>query len=177
MSRVLAYTSPARGHLYPLMSILLQLRESGHDVAVRTLASEVPLVREQGLSAEPIDPRIEAIPLDDWHSRSATKALAASVRGSSSRAEFDAADLAAAIRAEEPDAVIVDVNSWGASAAAERWGGPWASFCPCPAPLRSHDVPPFGPGMGRRGAPSAGSATGSRAPSCEARSSGRCWRP
>ena len=34
MSRVLAYTSPARGHLYPLTPILLELRDRGHDVSV-----------------------------------------------------------------------------------------------------------------------------------------------
>ena len=152
MSRVLAYTSPARGHLYPLTPILLDLARRGHDVSVRTLASEVPLLRGLGLSAEPIDARVEAIELDDWHSRSATKALAASVRGFTARSAYDAPDLAAAIRADEPDAVIVDINSWGALAAAEQWGGPWAAFCPYPMALRSPDAPPFGPGL----APAAG---------------------
>jgi hypothetical protein len=35
----------------------------------------------------------------------------------------------------------------GALAAAERWAGPWAAFCPYPLALRSPDVPPFGPGL------------------------------
>src|SRR5687767_6770792 len=38
MARVLAYTSPARGHLFPLTPILDELRERGHEVALRTLA-------------------------------------------------------------------------------------------------------------------------------------------
>ena len=63
------------------------------------------------------------------------------------RAEFDAPDLSGAIRDEDPDAVIVDINSWGAMAAAERWGSPWAVFCPYPLALRSSQVPPFGPGL------------------------------
>ena len=29
----------------------------------------------------------------------------------------------------------------------EAWAGPWAMFCPYPLPLRSADVPPFGPGL------------------------------
>jgi MGT family glycosyltransferase len=63
------------------------------------------------------------------------------------RAEFDATDLREAIDGDRPDAVLVDVNSWGAAAAAEQWGGPWATFCPYPIALRSPQVPPFGPGL------------------------------
>jgi hypothetical protein len=43
MAGVLAYTSPARGHLFPLTPILDELSRRGHSVAVRTLASQVPL--------------------------------------------------------------------------------------------------------------------------------------
>ena len=39
MARVLAYTSPARGHLYPLVQILDELAARGHEIAIRTLAS------------------------------------------------------------------------------------------------------------------------------------------
>jgi hypothetical protein len=53
MSRVLAYTSPARGHLFPLTPILDELRSRGHDVAVRTLASQVELMRTRGFAAGP----------------------------------------------------------------------------------------------------------------------------
>ncbi len=43
--KVLAYTSPARGHLYPLVPILDELARRGHAIAIRTLASEVPLMQ------------------------------------------------------------------------------------------------------------------------------------
>ena len=43
--------------------------------------------------------------------------------------------------------LLVDVNGWGALAAAEAWGGAWASWCPYPLPLPSRDAPPFGPGL------------------------------
>jgi MGT family glycosyltransferase len=147
MSTILAYTSPARGHLYPLTPILDELAARGHTIAVRTLASEVPLMTSRGFAATPLAERIEAIQLQDWQARNPRKALAASVRGFSERAPFDAADLTRAISQEQPDAVIVDINSWGALAAAERWGGPWAAFCPYPLALRSAQVPPFGPGL------------------------------
>ena len=42
----------------------------------------------------------------------------------SARAGHDAADLKQAIEEECPDAVLVDILSWGALAAAEAWGGP-----------------------------------------------------
>ncbi len=147
MAKILAYTSPARGHLYPLTAILKQLQGRGHRVVVRTLAGEVPHMRQLGFDAEPVAVQVENITLEDWRERSPQKALAASVRTFVARAQFDAADLQSAIGEEAPDAVIVDVNSWGAIATAEQWGGPWSVFCPYPLPLASSDAPPYGPGL------------------------------
>lgn len=147
MSRVLAYTSPARGHLFPLTPLLIELHRRGHQVAVRTLQSCVELMDGLGFEAAPIDARLESMPHEDWRGRSAQQRLARSVRTFTERAEYDAADLAEAIDSWQPDLVVVDINSWGALAAAERWGGPWACFCPYPLALRSRDVPPFGPGL------------------------------
>ncbi len=147
MTRVLAYTSPARGHLFPLTPILDELRARGHEVVVRTLASEVGLMQSRGFDAAAIDPRIEAIALEDWRERNPQAALRRGVRTFCARAAHDAPDLTTAIAAERPDAVIVDIQSWGALAAAEAWGGAWAAFCPYPIPLPSRDAPPFGPGL------------------------------
>ncbi len=147
MARVLAYTSPARGHPYPLTPILGELRRRGHDVALRTLASEVHLMRDQGFEAEPIGERVEAINHDDWQASNARAALAHSVVTFVARSEHDAPDLRDAIADERPDVVIVDINSWGGMAAAEAWGGPWAVFCSYPLAISSRDAPPFGPGF------------------------------
>jgi MGT family glycosyltransferase len=147
MARILAYTTPARGHLYPLTPILEELRGRGHQVALRTLASQVPTMRARGLDAAPISDRIEAIAHDDWRAGNPRAALARAVRIFAQRAQHDAPDLARAIDQERPDALLVDVNAWGAVAAAEAWGGPWATFCPWPLPVRSRDAPPFGPGL------------------------------
>ncbi len=147
MSRILASASPARGHIFPLTPILDELQARGHSVCVRTLASEVPRMRARGFEAAPIDPAIERIELRDWQAGGARKALAASVGTFVARAECDAADLRAAIAEHTPDVVLVDVNTWGASAAAQEWGGSWAVFCPYPLPLSSPQVPPFGPGL------------------------------
>ncbi|HEX8067768.1 MAG TPA: glycosyltransferase [Thermoleophilaceae bacterium] len=146
-SRVLAYTSPARGHLFPLTPILDELRRRGHAISLRTLGSEVESMRRRGFDAAPIDPAIEAIRHDDFRARTPRGALRRSIATFCARAEHDGADLAEAIAGERPDALLVDVNSWGALAAAEAWGGPWAALCPYPLPLPSRDAPPFGPGL------------------------------
>jgi len=147
MTRVLAYTSPARGHLFPVTPILDELHDRGHDVAVRTLSSQVELMRERGLDAEPIDAAIEEIEHDDYLARTPLGAQKRAMRVLCGRAELDAADLRRAIDEVRPDLLLVDTNAWGAMAAAEAWGRPWASWCPYPLPLRSRDVPPFGPGF------------------------------
>jgi len=147
MARVLAYTSPARGHLYPLTPILVELRRRGHDIALRTLSSQVPLMRGLGFDAAPISERIEAIDHDDWKASNPRAALVHAVATFVARAEHDAPDLRQAIADERPDLVIVDINSWGGMATAEAWGGRWATFCPFPLPLSSRDAPAYGPGF------------------------------
>ena len=69
MTRVLANTTPARGHLYPIVPALLELQRRGHSVAVRTLASQVGRMRALELDAGPIDPRLEALAHDDFKGR------------------------------------------------------------------------------------------------------------
>ncbi len=147
MARVLAYTSPGAGHLFPLTPILDELSLRGHEIAVRTAAAHVPLMRSRGFTAAPVSDAIAAIEEDDWRAGSPRGALQRTVRTFSARAEMDGPDLQRAIGDERPDAVLVDINSWGAMAAAEAWGGPWAAVCHYPIPLRSVDAPPFGPGL------------------------------
>ena len=147
MARILAYTSPARGHLYPLTPILDELSRRGHEIALRTLASQMVTMRGRGFDARPIDARIEAIEHDDWRARNQLQAIRRAVRTFCARAEHDAADLRQAIADERPDALVVDINCWGALTVAEAWNGPWATFCPYPLPLHSKHTPPFGPGF------------------------------
>jgi len=154
MAKILAYTSPARGHLFPLTAILDELQQRGHEIALRTLAAEVGLMRSRGFAAEAIDPAIEQIDLDDYLARTPQGAMKRALWVFGRRAEREAPDLERAIDATSPDAVLVDVNTWGAQASAERSGLPWAIWCPYPLPLPSRDAPPFGPGF----APSRGPA-------------------
>jgi MGT family glycosyltransferase len=147
MARYLAYTSPARGHLYPIVPMLSELRDRGHEVSVRTLASELEPLAELGIAADPIDPAIEAIEHDDWRARTPVGGLMRARRTFAERAGRDLGDLQRAIVEEEPDALLVDIMAWGANVAAEVSGVPWATFCPFLLPIPSSDAPPFGPGV------------------------------
>jgi MGT family glycosyltransferase len=147
MSRILAYTSPARGHLFPITPILDELHRRGNEITLRTLASQVPLMRDRGFDAAPIDSAIEQIPINDYVARTPLGAQKRAVRGFCERAKVDAVDLQSAIDRLHPDALLVDSNTWGAMIVAEKWGGPWASWCPYPLPVPSRDAPPFGPGL------------------------------
>lgn len=147
MARVLAYTSPARGHLYPLVPILDELAGRGHEIAIRTLASQVPSMHDRGFAAGPISGRVEELVHDDYQARTPQGSLRRGVAKFAARAEFEVSDLRAAIEVERPDVLLVDAMSWGASAAAAAWEGPWAQWLPYPLPVPSRDVPPFGPGL------------------------------
>ena len=146
MSRILAYTSPARGHLYPLTPILDELQTRGHEIALRTLAPGLEAAQARGFSVKPIDPAIEELEHEDWREKSPQKALARSLVTMGKRAEVEAPDLKKAIAEEAPDALLVDIICYGAMAAADASGLPWAAFCPFPLPVASKDAPPFGPG-------------------------------
>jgi MGT family glycosyltransferase len=145
--KVLAYTSPARGHLYPIVPILTELQARGHELALRTLASQVAPVRELQIDAAPVSPRVEAIELDDYLARSQAgrgkRALAVFL----ARAEPESHDLRAAIDAERPDALLIDVNCFGAATIAEASGLPWAIYSPYLLPLPSPQAPPYGLGL------------------------------
>ena len=147
MATILAYTSPALGHLLPMSALLSELSSRGHRVHVRTLSTGVEIGREFGFAADTIDPRIEAIELEDGEEANPRAALKRGVAAFGRRAVHEVADLGDAIARVGPDALLVDVNCWGALSAAEAGDVPWACFLPYTPPLRSPGVPPFGPGL------------------------------
>lgn len=147
MSKILVYTSPALGHLYPLAPTLIELVARGHDVRLRTRADSVELMCSLGIDADAVDPAIESAEHEDWRAKNPRKALELSVGLLAERAEHEAVELAALIEGEQPDFVMVDSNCFGALTVAEAWGGAWAAFCAFPLPLASQDAPPFGPGL------------------------------
>lgn len=130
MARYLAYTSPARGHLYPIVPTLMELQERGHEVHVRTLASEVPALEALGLHAAEIAPAIEDAPLNDWEATTPQEGLALALATLAERANYELPDLQTAIRDVEPDVILVDITTVGAAAVAEATSLPWAQTIP-----------------------------------------------
>jgi MGT family glycosyltransferase len=152
VSRILAYTSPARGHLFPIVPILEELQLRGHEIELHTLASQVELMRELGFDARPISPRIEAIELRDDHGSQASRSKRV-MSAFNARARHDAADLLSAMETQSPDALLIDCMTWGAAGVAQASGRPWAQFIPYPPPLPSRDTPVYGPGFKRADGP------------------------
>jgi MGT family glycosyltransferase len=150
MARILCYTSPGRGHLFPAAPILLELRRRGEEVVLLTLRDEVGHVASTGLRVRAISAAIENIRHDDWGSSSTVAALDRAVRVFVARAAHEISDLEEAIGEERPDALLVDFNCWGAASVAERSGLPWALFLPYFLPWRLPGVPPFGLGLAPR---------------------------
>jgi MGT family glycosyltransferase len=145
--RILVYTSPSRGHLYPIMDTALALARRGARVHVRTLAGECGVVEGAGLEAAPLDPRIEATPMTDWQVTSPVESVSRALSVFSARAVIEVEDLRRVLDDVRPDGVLLDTNCWGAQAAAEKSGVPWATWHPYPLPYPSVDVPPFGLGL------------------------------
>ncbi len=145
--KVLAYTSPARGHLNPMMGPLLELKKRGADVHVRTLAAAVDAVRAAGLECEPIDSRIETVTMDDHRARSRVGAGGRAFKVWAERARFEVGDFDAALADVSPDVALVDTTTFGAKAAAERAGLAWAESRPFLLEDPQPGMPPFGFGL------------------------------
>jgi hypothetical protein len=89
MARVLVYTAPGSGHAYPPVATALALRDRGHEVIFRTASDSVRAIERLGLAAAPIDPRIEAIPLEDWKTRTSIGALVSACDTFAKRARYE----------------------------------------------------------------------------------------
>jgi MGT family glycosyltransferase len=147
MIRLLAYTSPARGHLYPVVPIVAELTRRGHRASLYTLAGELEHLAPLGIEGSAIDPSIEAIQIEDWRARSPLGAIRSVMRTFVERSAHEAPDLQRAIAHCDPDVLLIDINCWGAATVAEASGLPWAMYSPYLLPLPSRDAPPYGPGL------------------------------
>ena len=166
MATILAYTSPALGHLLPISALLSELSRRGHTVHVRTLSTGLAIGQRLGFTADAIDSRIERIELDDWKGTNPVASLKLLVAAFGRRAVHEVTDLAEAVARTQPDALLVDLNCWGAQSAADAGPIPWAGFSPYTPPLRSPGVPPFGLGL----RPMSGAVAGCAMPPC-----GQLW--
>ncbi len=150
MATILAYVDAVPGRLYPLVPTLLELQARGHRVAVRCGVDDVERLRAAGLAAESLAPEIERFAPEDWRARTPITALIRGLGQFCERARYQIPDLQHAIEAERPDVLFIDEGAWGAAAAAEASGLPWAFSIVSPVLLRSKDAPPFGLGFAPR---------------------------
>ena len=147
MARILAYTSPTPGHVFPPIGTLLELRRRGHDVHLRTQAADVERLGALGLDVAPIDPRLEEIEFDDWRERTQVNAMRRVISLYEEFAALEIPDMRRAIDEVHPDALFVDVQCEGGGYVAAASGLPWATYCPYPPAFPSRDAPPHGLGL------------------------------
>src|SRR3954452_24510907 len=148
MSTFLAYSSPAAGHLFPLVPGLLALQDRGHEVHVYTASELVDGARAAGLRhVAALDARISDVEVRDYEARSGTQRLVVGFENLLGRGPAEAEDLRRAIAETQPDAVLVDVNAYGAAVAVQRSGLPWATTLPSLLPLPGAGIPPCGLGL------------------------------
>jgi UDP:flavonoid glycosyltransferase YjiC (YdhE family) len=147
MSRFLVYVSPAVGHTLPLVPALLELQRRGHDVHVKATPTLLGVLRDTGLDASPVDRSVTEIPITDYLATGDADRLHSGQVDLMARGEHDGPDLGRAIEAYRPDALLVDVNAYGARAHAEASGLPWATLLPSVLPLPCAGIPPYGPGL------------------------------
>jgi UDP:flavonoid glycosyltransferase YjiC (YdhE family) len=147
MARILTYTSPATGHLFPLVPGLLELRRRGHDIHVRTLAEGLPQLAAVGLDGSPVDVRVSEFRVRDHEATSDKQRLVTGLQDIIQRAPLDGADLDAAIAEHRPDLLIVDINAYGAMTRAEASGLPWVLAMPSLLPLPEPGIPPYSLGL------------------------------
>lgn len=153
MSTILAYTSPAAGHGFPLVPGLLALRARGHSVQLRTAPELVEPISAAGLDACPVDPGVASIPVDDHLADGGRQRLTKGFERLLSRGQAEREDLARAIVEVRPDLLLVDCIAYGAAVEAERSGLPWAMTLPSLLPLPGAGIPPYGLGLAPLGGP------------------------
>ncbi|HEY1450618.1 MAG TPA: hypothetical protein VGF47_06655, partial [Solirubrobacteraceae bacterium] len=95
--KLLAYTSPARGDLYPIVPILTEVVARGGEAQIYTLADEVEKVSSVGLTGYAIDPAIEREQLRDWRSSSQLGRTLSAIRTFLRRAAHEVPDVKQAI--------------------------------------------------------------------------------
>jgi UDP:flavonoid glycosyltransferase YjiC (YdhE family) len=147
MSRFLVYVSPAVGHTLPLVPGLLELQRRGHDIHVKSLPGLVDTLRDAGLDASPVAASVTDIPVTDYLAAGDGDRLRSGQVDLMERGRHDGPDLGRSIDEHRPDALLVDVNAYGAKAHAEASGLPWAVLLPSVLPMKGAGIPPYGPGF------------------------------
>ena len=98
---------------------MTELSRRGHKIHLRTLSTGVETGQRLGFVTDAIDPRIKAIVHDDWKAPNIRAALKMAIEVFCRGAVHEVSDFTDAVAQVRPDALIVDVNCWGALSAAD----------------------------------------------------------
>jgi MGT family glycosyltransferase len=147
MARFVTYTAAGRGHLFPIIPTLLELRDRGHEVVVYVDGEDMALIETAGLEARRLDPRMDELEHTGHTKKNPLAELRVETATFAARAKLQAPQLEAAIEELRPDGLIIDTLAWGAMAAADASGLPWVMYAHTTLPLRSAHVPPYGLGL------------------------------
>lgn len=147
MARILAFSSPATGHVLPLVPGLRALIDRGHDVHLRADAASLDLIAGAGIPSSAMDPRIPSIRVGDHEATKGIDRLRRGLTDLLGRGDLERADLESQIAAFRPDVLLIDANAFGAATAAEASGLPWAMTFPSLVPFREVGIPPHGFGL------------------------------
>jgi MGT family glycosyltransferase len=147
MTRFLIYTSPAAGHVFPLIPGLLELKRRGHQVHLRTGPDLLDTVRPAGLEASPVAPEVVGIEPTDFRARTDAARLHSGQTDLIKRGRYDGPDLADAIATFRPEVVLVDSIAYGALSTAEASGLPTGLLLPSVLPWPGRGIPPYGLGL------------------------------
>lgn len=144
--RLLLAAPPFAGHLNPLLTLGLGLRERGFDVEVATGATKVDLVRGLGLVAHPLladEPGIfDAIADTAGPVRSNPRLLTRQLRANLALLPRARADLDRVLAVGAFDAVVADFTAPVAGYAAQAVGLPWITTMPTPFALETRTGTP-----------------------------------
>jgi hypothetical protein len=147
MARLLVYTAPATGHVFPSTELVLELHRRGHEGP-----RSHPVCRRGPPQSGPNSCRADrpahrgqrARRLESFSPDRGASALATLVW---THAKVEIVDLRGATDQVRPDALIVDANFQGGAAMAEASGLPWCQYSPLSPVFQSNDAPPYGPGL------------------------------
>ncbi|QLY32844.1 glycosyltransferase [Nocardia huaxiensis] len=147
MAKILVFTSPAKGHLYPVVPVLAELVTRGHDITVVTLPDSRKVLEPLGISVRALPPVLADDTLHDWDASSRIGALRAVLHSLAQRIPHEMEAMRRITAQEQPDVLLVDITTPGAQTFAASSGLLWASWAPMLLPIPSRDVPPFGLGL------------------------------
>lgn len=153
MTKILAFTSPAKGHMYPIVPVLAELVSRGHNITIVTLPGSDKALRPLGINVRDLPPPLADDTLNDWQAKSKTAALRAMVRALSERIPAEIEAIRRVVAVERPEALLLDITTPGAHIFAAASGLPWAAWAPMLLPIPSRGIPPYGLGLQPRPGP------------------------